>query len=141
MPTTRTPVAMGSRVPACPTRLVPARRRMRATTSWDVMPPGLSTMTRACWFFAKGAESFLFVVIGLAGDAVGVGVAGVLGTLAAAGQFGVGVLGLGDQVLDPLGGVGQRVGNELERGGVPQAELPADLGPDDAGRTGQGLRR
>src|SRR5689334_20163286 len=37
-----TPVANGSRVPACPTLLVPAARLTRATTSCDVMPSGLS---------------------------------------------------------------------------------------------------
>ena len=45
-PTTRTPVAIGSSVPACPTFLVPVSRRTRATTSCDVIPPGLSTITR-----------------------------------------------------------------------------------------------
>src|SRR6476661_9485704 len=45
MPSTRTPVAMGSRVPACPTFRVPARRRIRPTTSWLVHPCGLSTIT------------------------------------------------------------------------------------------------
>src|ERR1700733_11680086 len=42
---TRTPVPIGSSVPAWPTRRVWARRRIRATTSCEVMPPGLSTMT------------------------------------------------------------------------------------------------
>ena len=41
MPTTSTPVAMGSSVPAWPTLRVPARRRMRATTSCDVQSGGL----------------------------------------------------------------------------------------------------
>src|SRR5881398_3322878 len=45
MPTTSTPVAIGSSVPACPTRRVPARRRIRATTSCEVHPEGLSAMT------------------------------------------------------------------------------------------------
>src|SRR5579863_2991493 len=46
MPTTSTPVAIGSSVPAWPTRRVCARRRTRATTSCDVRPAGLSTMSR-----------------------------------------------------------------------------------------------
>src|SRR3954447_22225966 len=45
MPITSTPVAMGSRVPACPTFRVPASRRIRPTTSWLVHPCGLSTIT------------------------------------------------------------------------------------------------
>ena len=45
-PTTSTPVAIGSSVPACPTRRVPASRRTRATTSCEVRPAGLSTMSR-----------------------------------------------------------------------------------------------
>src|SRR5690606_32816172 len=36
-----TPVAFGSSVPACPTLRVPAARRMRRTTSNEVMPCGL----------------------------------------------------------------------------------------------------
>src|SRR6266700_4015487 len=43
---TSTPVAIGSSVPAWPIRRVPAMRRIRATTSCDVMPAGLSTITR-----------------------------------------------------------------------------------------------
>src|SRR3954470_5873625 len=46
MPSTSTPVAIGSSVPACPTLRVPMIRRARATTSCDVMPAGLSTITR-----------------------------------------------------------------------------------------------
>src|SRR6478672_7155700 len=45
MPSTSTPVAMGSRVPAWPTFRVPAIRRIRPTTSWLVQPCGLSTIT------------------------------------------------------------------------------------------------
>src|SRR5687767_8620444 len=42
-PSTSTPVAIGSSVPAWPTLRVPARRRPRPTTSWEVQPAGLST--------------------------------------------------------------------------------------------------
>ena len=45
MPTTSTPVAMGSNVPECPTRRVPMMRRSLPTTSWLVIPAGLSTIT------------------------------------------------------------------------------------------------
>src|SRR5580698_3408762 len=133
-PTTRTPVAIGSRVPACPPFLVPASRRIRATTSCDVMPPGLSTMTRPLGTLMPCRPSF--VVAGLVGIfgglAVGVGVAGVNRAVAAAGELLVGGPGLGHQVLDPLGGVRDHVGDELERRGMAQAELASHLGPDDA---------
>ncbi len=46
IPTTSTPVAIGSSVPAWPTLRVPNRRRHRPTTSWLVIPAGLSTTTR-----------------------------------------------------------------------------------------------
>ena len=46
MPMTSTPVAMGSKVPACPTRLVLNFFLNCATTSWLVMPEGLSMMTK-----------------------------------------------------------------------------------------------
>ena len=46
MPITRTPVAIGSRVPPCPTLRVWASRRTRETTSWLVSPCGLSITTR-----------------------------------------------------------------------------------------------
>ena len=45
-PMTRTPVAMGSSVPPWPTLRVWPRRRTRATTSWLVMPAGLSMTSR-----------------------------------------------------------------------------------------------
>ena len=45
-PTSRTPVASGSRVPAWPTFFCPNSRRQRATTSWLVIPAGLSTTAR-----------------------------------------------------------------------------------------------
>src|SRR5664279_1729037 len=44
MPSTRTPVAIGSSVPAWPTVRVPHSRRQRATTAWLVHPDGLSTI-------------------------------------------------------------------------------------------------
>ncbi|CFE36054.1 Uncharacterised protein [Mycobacterium tuberculosis] len=45
MPITNTPVAIGSRVPAWPTRRVAKMRRHRPTTSWLVIPAGLSITT------------------------------------------------------------------------------------------------
>ena len=47
MPTTSTPLALGSKVPACPTRFSPNARRTRDTTSWLVKPSGLSTAISA----------------------------------------------------------------------------------------------
>src|SRR5271155_4565765 len=44
-PTSSTPVASGSRVPAWPTRRCEKIRRQRATTSWEVHPASLSTTT------------------------------------------------------------------------------------------------
>ncbi|SKT91763.1 Uncharacterised protein [Mycobacteroides abscessus subsp. abscessus] len=46
IPMTSTPVAIGSRVPACPTLRVENILRQRDTTSWLVIPAGLSTITR-----------------------------------------------------------------------------------------------
>src|SRR5215207_1256435 len=43
MSSTSKPVANGSSVPPWPIRRVPSARRATLTTSWDVMPPGLST--------------------------------------------------------------------------------------------------
>ncbi len=79
MPTTSTPVAIGSRVPAWPTLRVPARRRMRATTSCDVQPAGLSTTTN------PGEAGLLVVTRVGVRVAVRVGVAGVGRALARGG--------------------------------------------------------
>src|SRR5437868_14762395 len=107
---TRTPVAIGSRVPACPTRRVPASRRIRATTSWEVRPAGLSTMT--------SPEDGLLVVILVVfvvpvavfgGLAVRVGIAGPPGALAGPGELGVRAPGRRYQVIDVAAPGGQRV--------------------------------
>ena len=55
-------MAIGSRVPAWPTLRVPASRRTRATTSWEVIPAGLSTTTSPGsvilgWVVVVGASS------------------------------------------------------------------------------------
>src|SRR5512146_1070532 len=146
MPMTRTPVAIGSSVPAWPTRLVCARRRTRATTSWDVIPAGLSTMSRPDGHGGGPGRSVVFVVVPvvviLVVPVVGrllvrVGVAGPLRAFADAGQFLVALLRRGDQGVDPLRALGKRVGDELKRRGVPQADQAAHLGTDDAGRAAQ----
>src|SRR5256884_7367746 len=97
---TRTPVAIGSSVPAWPTFFVPASRRTRATTSCEVMPPGLSTMTRPLALAALIRRIRPVVFVGRL--AVRVGVTGVRRPLTGAGELGVGVPGLSDEFLDPL---------------------------------------
>ena len=47
-PSTKTPVAIGSRVPAWPTFRVFKALRAMATTSWLVMPGSLSTTKNPC---------------------------------------------------------------------------------------------
>src|SRR3984885_2287622 len=154
-PMTRTPVAIGSSVPAWPTRRVWARRRIRATTSCEVMPPGLSTMTspdshaggRSVTSCLPGTWSgVLVVLVALDPVFVGwllvrVGVAGPLGALARAGQLLVLLAGGRHQVVDPLGVLRQRVFDELDARGVAQADQAADLGADDAGGALERLRR
>src|SRR5882724_6829598 len=145
MPMTRTPVAIGSSVPAWPTRRVRARRRMRATTSCDVMPPGLSTITRPDSHGAgrpasgcvPGTGSGVLVagvpvVVVLRWLLVRIRVAGPLGALARAGQFLVLLADGRHQLVDPLRVLRQLVGNELKARGVAQADQAADLGADDA---------
>src|SRR5579859_6048620 len=140
MPMTRTPMAMGSRVPAWPTRRVCARRRTRATTSCEVMPPGLSTMTRPG---GQALVVFVVPVVVIVFDAfvpvvfgwllIRVRVAGPLGAFAGPGQFLVLLAGGRHQVVDPLGVFRQRVGDEREARGMAQADETAHLGADDPG--------
>src|ERR1700727_2609464 len=119
-PMTRTPVAIGSSVPAWPTRRVWARRRIRATTSCEVKPPGLSTMTSpdshgagrpvaSCLPGTCSGVLVVLVVVLVAFDPVLVGrllvrvrVAGPLGALAGAGQLLVLLPGGGHELVDPL---------------------------------------
>src|SRR6516225_9430287 len=146
-PTTSTPVAMGSSVPPWPTRRVPVSRRSRATTSCEVSPAGLSTMTSpsaaviALPLPAVDKElphrprvgRSAVVPGGLGRDAVGVGVAGRPGALPGLGQGLVRGASLGDQLLHVLRAFWQGVADERQRRGVPQPGLPADLGPDQPG--------
>src|ERR1700691_1720475 len=156
MPMTRTPVAIGSSVPAWPTRRVWARRRIRATTSCEVMPPGLSTMTspdshgagRSVASCLPGTGSgvlvvlvvavvfvlVVFVPVVLGWLLVRVRVAGPPGAPPGAGPLLVPRPGGRHQVVEPLRVLRQRVGDELNARGVAQADQPADLGADDAGR-------
>src|SRR5215471_16520717 len=117
-PTTSTPVASGSSVPAWPTRLVPVRRRSFATTSWEVHPAGLSMMSSpsAVW------------------------VAGRLRAFPRRGQGLVRGAGLGHQFFHVARAFGQGVADELKRRRVAQPGLPPHLGPDQPGRALQRRR-
>src|SRR5690242_14774162 len=118
---------------------------MRATTSCDVMPPGLSTMTRPdsqgsgrpgsrCLpGTGSGVLVVLVIPVVFGWLLVRIRVAGPLGALAGAGQFLVPPAGGRHQVVDPLRVLGQLVGDELKARGVPEADQAADLGADDAG--------
>src|ERR1700728_2147119 len=130
---TRTPVAIGSSVPAWPTRRVWARRRIRATTSCEVMPPGLSTMTspdshgagRSAASCLPGTWSVVLVVlvavfVPVVWLLVRVRVAGPLGALARAGQLLVPLAGGRHPVVDPLGVLREHVFDELDARGVTQ---------------------
>src|SRR5687768_13684588 len=126
MPRTRTPVARGSRVPAWPTLRVPQSRRARPTTSWLVQPAGLSTTSRPSGAgiphgvragnvgegvrLVHAVRAVLVLVV-----SVRVRVTGVRGGRRGRGDGGVALLGLAEQVLEVRGGLGDRVGDELER--------------------------
>src|SRR4051812_43012250 len=108
MPQISTPVAIGSSVPACPTRRVPARRRNLPTTSCDVHPAGLSTTTSP----SGGAASEPGAAPepdadALLGNAVGVGLPRRLRRLPCRRDAGVVGPGRGEQVVEVLGALGQ----------------------------------
>src|SRR5215468_4182477 len=128
-PTTSTPVASGSSVPAWPTRLVPVRRRSFATTSWEVHPAGLSMMSRpsAVWLVIEA-------VLPVGRDTVGVWVTGRHRAFARRGQGLVRGAGLCHQFFHLARALGQGVADELKRRRMPQAGLAPNLGPDEPGR-------
>src|SRR5689334_24312867 len=100
MPRTRTPVAIGSSVPAWPTLRVAHSRRPRPTTSWLVQPDGLSTTSRP------------------SGAGIRAGVLRAVRVVAAAvvGLVGLVVVGLGLAVrvrLPRVGGTGRSSGHRL----------------------------
>src|SRR5215467_8487717 len=113
-PTTSTPVASGSSVPAWPTRLVPVRRRSFATTSWEVHPAGLSMMSSpsAVWLVIE-------TVLPVGRDAVGVWVAGRFRAFPRRGQGLVRGAGLGHQLFHVASAFGQGVADELKGWRVP----------------------
>ena len=145
-PSTSTPVAIGSSVPAWPTRRVPPSRRTWATTSWLVQPAGLSTTSspsaatagRAAVIGPSTARRVhagpggVRVVRGSSSTslaravdrlAVRVGVAGV-GWLRwrPAATSASRALAARSSVVDVRGVLGQRVGEELQRRGEPHAD-------------------
>src|SRR4051812_39661240 len=127
MPSTSTPVAIGSSVPAWPTLRVPASRRIRETTSCEVIPAGLSTTTSpGSAIHASVGES---LVLHRPRLAVRVLVAGVRRATGGSHRLVLGAR-LGEHLVEVARGLGQRVGHELQRGHVPHAQLLADLGAD-----------
>ena len=119
---------------------MPASRRTRATTSWEVIPPGLSTTTSPDVEGHRTSSSASSVLVGLARLLVGVGLAGV-GLHAAGGRLLVERLGPGQHLLDVAGVLRHRVGDERQRGRVAHAELLGDLGAEQAlGRLQRGRR-
>src|SRR5262245_11994029 len=128
-PSTSTPVAIGSRVPAWPTFRVPASRRIRATTSCDVMPPGLSTTTspfQPVGSEVTGSEVLVVEVVDLARLLVGVGLAGVRRATPGSDLL-VLRLRTSEHLVEVARALGQRVGDEGQRGCVPHPELLGDL--------------
>src|SRR5580698_3210726 len=99
-------------------------RRILATTSWEVRPAGLSTMTRPL---------LAVVIFDFDGLAVRVRVTGILRAFARSSKQSVGLLDLVDQAFQPLGTLQQHVGDERDRRRVLQPGLLAHLRPDDAG--------
>src|SRR5258707_8803024 len=160
-PITRTPVAIGSRVPAWPTRRVPVSRLIRATTSCEVIPPDLSTMTNPdsiikpppCPIRGSGPVAVPRgprdrcrpasrpLVLRLVVAPVGIRVSRVHGAGPDRGQPSIGLPSLDHEILDGPGTLGQHVLLEGDGRGVLDAGLPADLGADHAGRAGQRSRR
>ena len=70
---TRTPEARGSSVPAWPTRRWPDARRIRATTSWEVGPTGLSTAKIASMVGVGGLRAVQYRQCGAGGPEMGEG--------------------------------------------------------------------
>src|SRR5450631_2995931 len=120
MPSTRTPVAIGSSVPAWPTLRVPHRRRQRATTSWLVHPAGLSTMSSPSGVVIVGG---VFVI----GDRflVRVCLTGEGRSSRGGRHLRVARLGRDEQVLQVGCALRQRVEDELQRRSEPDADAPA----------------
>src|SRR5450631_2221761 len=126
MPSTRTPVAIGSSVPAWPTLRVPHRRRHRATTSWLVHPAGLSTMSSPSGVVIVGGGISRGVGLGviLIGSRllVRIGITGIGGTGCRRRYLGVALLGRQKQTLHMGRAVWKCVRHELQRRSEPDAD-------------------
>src|SRR5215217_5189312 len=134
-PMIRTPVAIGSSVPACPTLRVPARRRTRPTTWCDVQPMGLSITTKpdSGW-----SANRLLIPIGVL---VRIFARGVGGSCCLFGHALIGGPGLRQKLVDLPGVLRHSVRHEGQGRGELKPQLLADLGSDQAGRRGQRRRR
>src|SRR5215213_4827629 len=130
IPMIKTPVAIGSSVPAWPTLRVPSSRRIRPTTWWEVQPAGLSQMTRP----DSAGLLVIFVLV-----RVGVARVGGLGRLL--GDPGVRRVRSGQQVVDLPRVLRHRVEHEGDRRRELHPELLPDMAADQPRRGGQSRGR
>src|SRR5829696_2859967 len=122
----RTPVAIGSRVPAWPTLRIPSNRRTRPTTWCDVQPAGLS-MTARPDVGASGNR--LLIAIGML---VRIFAPRIGGRGCLLGHPLIGGPGLRQKLLDLPGVLRHRVRHEGQGGGELEPKLLADLRSDQA---------
>src|SRR5262249_22763839 len=116
-PMTSSPLAKGSRVPACPHRAPPSARRTASTTSWLVGPSGLSTRSRP-------SVSFRLITARVVVRAVLIV-----------------PMHLGEEPLDPTRAPDRLVLEEGEGGSEAQAQVTTEVAPESPGRAGEGLHR
>ena len=148
-PTTSTPVAIGSSVPAWPTRFMCRAPRTAATTSWLVTPCGLSMTSRPELSGFVVIVPILdldiviiveVVIIGLV-VLVRIGVAGVLRVGAGLGEFFVALVCEREDVLDLMGLARHFVEDEFQLRGESQSGLGAYQGTQASFGLVQGLLR
>ena len=129
-PSTSTPVAIGSSVPAWPDL---AGAGQPAYPRDDVVRGHPARLVDDDQAGLRGHDEVVVLVgVDLARLLVGVGLAGVRRTLAGRGHGLVGLPRLGQHVVEVAGVLGQRVVDERQRRHVPHAELLADLGAEHA---------
>src|SRR4051812_7583260 len=134
-PTTSTPVAIGSSVPACPTLRVPSSRRTRPTTPCDVSPEALSTTRTPEGAPERSAGRVVDLDVGVLRVVVlvRVGLARVRRTGCGLRDPGVALAGGRQGLVELSGGVRDDVGDEGQRRRELQPELLAHLGTDEPG--------